>query len=87
MQGLLTMLIDGSYELTAFAEDIERTTVCACAVFTGTHNGANGPVAATSLQACSDYAYVMKFEDGKIQSYDQDLERWLGADAARLGLS
>jgi ketosteroid isomerase-like protein len=66
MQGLLTMLTDGSYDLTAFAEDPERATVAACAVFMGTHNGADGPVAATGLQARSDYAYVMKFEDGKI---------------------
>lgn len=66
MRGLLTMLTDGAYELTAFAEDAARSTVVASAVFTGTHNGADGPVAATGQSARSDYAYVMKFDDGKV---------------------
>lgn len=66
MRGLLTMLTDGSYELTAFAEDTERSTVIASAVFTGTHKGADGPVPATGQSARSDYAYVMKFDQGKV---------------------
>lgn len=66
MKGLLTMLTDGAYELTAFAEDVERGTVIASAVFTGTHNGADGPIPATGQAARSDYAYVMKFRDGKV---------------------
>jgi ketosteroid isomerase-like protein len=60
------MLTDGTYELTAFAEDAARGTVVASAVFTGTHNGADGPVPATGRSARSDYAYVMKFVDGKV---------------------
>ena len=60
------MLTDGAYELTAFAEDVERGTVIASAVFTGTHNGADGPIPATGQAARSDYAYVMKFRDGKV---------------------
>ena len=66
MRGLLTMLTDGSYELTAFAEDPERSTVAACAVFTGTHDGADGPVPATGKKAKTDYAYIIQFEGGKI---------------------
>lgn len=66
MRGLLTMLTDGTYELTAFAEDAERDTVVATAVFTGTHDGADGPVPATGRAARSDYAYVMRFRDGKV---------------------
>lgn len=66
MRGLLTMLTDGSYELTAFAEDPQRGTVVACAVFTGTHNGAAGPVPATGKTARSDYAYVIGLSDGKV---------------------
>lgn len=66
MRGLLTMLTDGSYELTAFAEDAGRNAVIASAVFTGTHDGVDGPVPATGQTARSDYAYVMKFEGGKV---------------------
>jgi len=66
MKGLLTMLTDGAYELMGFAEDAERDTVIASAVFTGTHDGADGPVPATGQAARSDYAYVMKFRDGKV---------------------
>lgn len=66
MKALLTMLTDGAYELTAFAEDGQRDTVIASAVFTGSHNGADGPVPATGQAARSDYAYVMKFDSGKV---------------------
>ena len=67
MRGLLTMLTDGAFELTAFAEDIGRDTVIVSAVFTGTHNGTDGPVPATGQAAQSDYAYVMKFGGGKVR--------------------
>jgi len=66
MRGLLTMLTDGTYELTALAEDAERDTVVASAIFTGTHDGADGPVPATGQTARSDYAYVMRFSDSRV---------------------
>ena len=66
MKGLLGILPDGAYELTAFAEDIERETVVASAVFTGTHTGEGGPVPPTGQAANSDYVYVIKLSGGKV---------------------
>jgi steroid delta-isomerase-like uncharacterized protein len=66
MKGLLGILPDGAYELTAFAEDAARETVVASAVFTGTHTAEGGPVPATGQAAKSDYVYVIKFADGKV---------------------
>jgi hypothetical protein len=43
MQGLLTFLPDGRYELKAFGTDDERKSVCAYGVFSGTHTGQGGP--------------------------------------------
>jgi predicted ester cyclase len=66
MKGLLGILPDGAYELTAFAEDAPRETVVASAVFTGTHTGDGGPVPATGQAAKSDYVYVIKLSQGKV---------------------
>lgn len=66
MKGLLGILPDGAYELTAFAEDAARETIVASAIFTGTHTGDGGPVPATGQAAKSDYAYVIKLSDGKV---------------------
>ena len=66
MKGLLAILPDGAYDLTAFAEDAARQTVVASAVFTGTHTAEGGPVTATGQAAQSDYVYVIKFSDGKV---------------------
>jgi hypothetical protein len=41
---MLALLPDGSYAVKFFAADPERNTVCACAVFSGTHRGEGGPV-------------------------------------------
>lgn len=65
MRGLLTVLTDGSYEVHAFATDAERNTVCAYAVFTGTHL-AGGPCPPTGKATRTDYVYVMQFSGGKI---------------------
>ena len=67
MQGLLTILEDGSYEVKSFAADEGRSNVCAYGVFSGTHTGANGPVPPTGKRVQSDYVYVMEFEDGLIR--------------------
>lgn len=66
MKGLLGILPDGAYHLTAFAEDAERATVVAAAVFTGTHTADGGPVPPTGQAAKSDYVYVIKLTDGKV---------------------
>jgi ketosteroid isomerase-like protein len=66
MKGLLGILPDGAYELTAFAEDAARETIVASAIFTGTHTGDGGPVPPTGHAAKSDYAYVIKLSDGKV---------------------
>jgi steroid delta-isomerase-like uncharacterized protein len=67
MKGLLSILPDGRYELKTFAEDAERGSVCAVAVFHGTHTGDGGPVPPTGKQVAADYVYNMEFEDGRIR--------------------
>ena len=65
MQGLLTVLTDGGYEVKSFATDAERNNVCAYGVFTGTHL-AGGPIPPTGKTTRTDYVYVMQFDGGKI---------------------
>jgi len=66
MQGLLTPVPDGNYELKAFACDEERNIVIAAAVFHGTQTGDGGPVPATGKTIAADYVYTMEFDGGKI---------------------
>ncbi|MEM9310048.1 MAG: nuclear transport factor 2 family protein [Pseudomonadota bacterium] len=68
MKGMFGPLPNASYELLSFGVDEERSTVCAAAIFHGTHWGKGGPVPATGQSTASDYAYVMTFEDGKVAS-------------------
>ncbi len=65
MQGILTVLTDGHYELTCFAADEARGTVAACATFIGTHL-AGGPCPPTGKTTRTDYVYVMTMRAGKI---------------------
>lgn len=67
MQGLLSFMPDGTYDLRAFAVDEERQSVVAYAVFSGTHTGEGGPVPPTNRSTGSDYVYVMDFEGDKIR--------------------
>ena len=67
MKALLVFVPDGSYEMKAFALDEERNSVCAYAVFSGTHSGEGGPMPPTGKSTQTDYVYVMDFEDGKIK--------------------
>ena len=62
MKGLLTFIPDGRYELKSFATDAERKSVCAYAVFFGTHTGQGGPCPPTGKSLRSDYVYVMEFD-------------------------
>ena len=66
MKGLLTLLPDGHYELKAFAADPERNSVCAVAVFHGTHTGEGGPVPPTGKTVAADYVYNMVFDGDRI---------------------
>ena len=50
-----------------FATDVERDSVCAFAVFSGTHTGEGGPCPPTGKSTRSDYVYVMEFAGDKIR--------------------
>ena len=67
MQSMLTPVPDGHYELLFAGADEERSAVTAVAVFHGTQTGPGGPVPATGNTVASDYAYLMKFEGGRIK--------------------
>lgn len=66
MKGLLTIIEDGKYDLKTFAVDEEHGSVCAFAVFSGTHTGEGGPVPPTGKAAAADYVYNMNFDGDKI---------------------
>ncbi len=65
MQGIMTVLTDGTYQVRSFATDSERHNVCAYGVFSGTHL-AGGPVPPTGKAMQTDYVYVMQFDGDKI---------------------
>ena len=67
MQGFLTPVPDGHYELKFFAADESRSAVTAVAVFHGTQTGPGGPVPATGKIVAADYAYYMKFGGDRIK--------------------
>lgn len=67
MRGLLTFIPDGRYEVRSFATDAERGSVCAYAVFAGTHSADGGPCPPTGKSTRTDYVYVMEFAGGKIR--------------------
>ena len=66
MKGLLTFMPDAKYEIKSFAVDDERKSVCAYAVFSGTHTGEGGPCPPTGKSTKTDYVYVMEFDGDKI---------------------
>jgi predicted ester cyclase len=68
MKGLMQTLPDGRYELKSFATDADRQSVCAYAVFSGTHTGDGGPCPPTGKSLSSDYVYVMEFAGDKIRN-------------------
>jgi len=67
IKGLQTPVPDGRYELRFFAEDEQRQSVAAYAVFNGTHTGPGGPVDPTGKTVSTDYVYAMQFADGRIR--------------------
>jgi predicted ester cyclase len=66
MQGMMTILPDGRYELRSFATDVDRGNVTAYAVFCGTHTGQGGPPP-TGKSTRTDYVYSMDFDGDKIR--------------------
>ena len=80
----MKVLPDGRYDLKSFATDPERQTVCAYAVFRGTHTGDGGPCPPTGKSVSTGLCVrdgVRRRED---PSHDEDLERGFGAEAARV---
>lgn len=67
MEGLLTPIPDGHYELKLIAADEERDSVAVFAVFHGTQTGPGGPGEPTGKTIAADYVYAMQFEDGLIR--------------------
>ena len=67
MKGLLQIIPDGRYELKAFGTDESRNSVCAYAVFSGTHTGEGGPCPPTGQSVKTDYVYIMVFDGQKIR--------------------
>ena len=67
MEGLLTPIPDGHYELKFIAADEERDSVAVFAIFHGTQTGPGGPGEPTGKTIAADYVYAMQFEDGLIR--------------------
>ena len=66
-KGLLTPIPDAYYELKFIAEDEERDTVAAFAVFHGTQTGPGGPGEPTGRTVATDYVYAMQFDGTRIK--------------------
>ena len=77
MQGLLTFIPDGHYELKSFATDEQRQNVCAYGIFSGTHTGEGGPCPPTGKSLQTDYVYVMEFDGDKIRHMTKVWHSWL----------
>ena len=67
MKNLLVPIPDGSYELKFMAEDEQRQSVAAFAIFHGTQTGEGGPVPPTGKTIAADYVYHMEFDGDRIK--------------------
>ena len=67
MKNLLVPIPDGSYELKFMAEDEQRQSVAAFAIFHGTQTGEGGPVPPTGNTIAADYVYHMEFDGDRIK--------------------
>jgi hypothetical protein len=67
MKGLFTPLPDLTYEIAAFATDVERNAVAVYGIVHGTQTGAGGPAPPTGNAVTADYVYVMRFDGDKIR--------------------
>ena len=67
MQGMLTPIPDGQYEMKSFSTDEDGSVVTAFAVFKGTQTGP-GPVdPPTGKSIATEYVYAMSFDGDKIR--------------------
>ena len=67
MKNLLVPIPDGRYELKFIAEDEQRQSVAAFAIFHGTQTGEGGPVPPTGNTIAADYVYHMEFDGDRIK--------------------
>ena len=67
MKNLLVPIPDGRYELKFMAEDEQRQSVAAFAIFHGTQTGEGGPVPPTGNTIVADYVYHMEFDGDRIK--------------------
>ena len=67
MKNLLVPIPDGRYELKFMAEDEQRQSVAAFAIFHGTQTGEGGPVPPTGNTIAADYVYHMEFDGDRIK--------------------
>lgn len=66
MKDIVGVLSDARYSIKAIAANPGTSLVLVHALIQGTHTGEGGPVPPTGLSICSDYVYVMRFEDSRI---------------------
>ncbi len=67
MKNLLVPIPDGRYELKFMAEDEQRQSVAAFAIFHGTQTGEGGPVPPTGNTIAADYVYHMEYDGHRIK--------------------
>ena len=67
MAGLLHALPDARYTIKSFATDEATASVCAFAIFSGTHTGTGGPQPPTGKSVAADYVYIMEFDGDRIR--------------------
>jgi predicted ester cyclase len=67
MGGITALMPDARYDLKFFGVDGAGESVCAYAVFHGTHTVEGGPVPPTGKSTASDYVYHMQFGGDRIR--------------------
>jgi predicted ester cyclase len=87
MKGLLSFMPDGRYVVKSFATDDDRHSVCAYGVFSATHTGQGGPCPPTRQEHDDGLRLCHGFCRGQDPPHDQDLERRMGDQGTRLGLT
>ena len=85
MQGMFTLIPDGSYRIKSFATDSARNNVAAYGIFSGTHTGEGGPVPPTGKRIDSGLRLRHGVRRRQDQAHDEDLERRRRPEGPRLG--
>ena len=87
MKGLLTFMPDGRYVVKSFATDDDRNSVCAYGVFSATHTGSRRPLPANRQEHDDRLRLCDGFRRGTDPADDESLERRMGHEGTRLGLT